>query len=146
MHPNPTKAPKMSKKEPSIDQYTKLKNDLTRLILKKKEIDAKLAELEETIYEKETDYFNESTYGNIVKGFDNFSKGSSGGNNKRKLVITDEDHIFSMSSATFVKTLLKKQGTASAATDLDDYEDSVEPGSGLAKETVVGTPTRKKKS
>lgn len=138
----------MSKKEPSIDQYTKLKNDLTQLILKKKEIDAKLAELEESIYEKETDYFNESTYGNIVKGFDNFSKGSSGGSNKRKLVITDEDHILSMSSATFVKTLLKKQGTASTATDLDDYEDSVEPGTGsvLGKEAGVGTPSRKKKA
>ncbi|GEQ67666.1 hypothetical protein JCM33374_g1331 [Metschnikowia sp. JCM 33374] len=138
----------MSKKEPTIDRYTKLKNDLTRSILKKKEIDAKLAELEESIYEKETEYFNDSTYGNIVKGFDNFAKGSSGGSNKRKLVITDEDHIFSMSSATFVKALSKKQGTASGTTDLDDYEDSVEPGNAtvVTKDSGGSTPTRKKKS
>ncbi|KAM9933976.1 hypothetical protein OXX80_006416 [Metschnikowia pulcherrima] len=137
----------MSKQGPSVDQYTKLKNDLTRSILRKKEIDSKLAELEDTIYEKETDYFNESTYGNIVKGFDNFAKNSSGGSNKRRLVITDEDHIFSMSSATFVKTLQKKQGTASTTTDLDDYEDSVEPANGNAgKDVSAATSARKKKA
>ncbi|KAM9900480.1 hypothetical protein OXX79_005122 [Metschnikowia pulcherrima] len=137
----------MSKQGPSVDQYTKLKNDLTRSILRKKEIDSKLAELEDTIYEKETDYFNESTYGNIVKGFDNFAKNSSGGSNKRRLVITDEDHIFSMSSATFVKTLQKKQGTASTTTDLDDYEDSVEPANGNAgKDASAATSARKKKA
>ncbi|OBA20723.1 NuA4-domain-containing protein [Metschnikowia bicuspidata var. bicuspidata NRRL YB-4993] len=136
-----------SKKEPTIDEYTRLKNELTRLILKKKEVDSRLAELEESIYEKETDYFNDSAYGNIVKGFDNFAKSSSGGSNKRRLVITDEDHIFSMSSATFVKTLLKRQGMVSTATDLDDYEDSVEPTNGgvLGKDAGAGTPTRKKK-
>ncbi|KAF8000369.1 hypothetical protein HF325_005298 [Metschnikowia pulcherrima] len=137
----------MSKQGPSVDQYTKLKNDLTRLILRKKEIDSKLAELEDTIYEKETDYFNESTYGNIVKGFDNFAKNSSGGSNKRRLVITDEDHIFSMSLATFVKTLQKKQGTVSSTTDLDDYEDSVEPANGNAgKDASAATLARKKKA
>ncbi|KAM9898660.1 hypothetical protein OXX69_009783 [Metschnikowia pulcherrima] len=137
----------MSKQGPSVDQYTKLKNDLTRSILRKKEIDSKLGELEDTIYEKETDYFNESTYGNIVKGFDNFAKNSSGGSNKRRLVITDEDHIFSMSSATFVKTLQKKQGTASTTTDLDDYEDSVEPANGNAgKDASAVTSARKKKA
>ena len=137
----------MSKQGPSVDQYTKLKNDLTRLILRKKEIDSKLAELEDTIYEKETDYFNESTYGNIVKGFDNFAKNSSGGSNKRRLVITDEDHIFSMSLATFVKTLQKKQGTVSTTTDLDDYEDSVEPANGNAgKDVSAATLARKKKA
>ena len=137
----------MSKQGPSVDQYTKLKNDLTRLILRKKEIDSKLAELEDTIYEKETDYFNESTYGNIVKGFDNFAKNSSGGSNKRRLVITDEDHIFSMSLATFVKSLQKKQGTASTTTDLDDYEDSVEPANGNAgKDVSAATLARKKKA
>lgn len=125
------------RKEPTVDQYTKLKNDLTQLILRKKETEAKLAALEDQIYEKEADYFDESTYGNIVKGFDSFAKTSLGG--KRKMVYTDEDHIFSMLLSSFVKTLLRKQGTT---TDLDDYEDSVEPP--LTKEPVVTTPRKKK--
>lgn len=135
----------MSKKSPSIDQYTKLKNDLTRQILKKNEIDTKLLELEDQIYEKELEYFNESTYGNIVKGFDNFAKISSGGSSKRKLVYNDEDHIFSLSSGTHVKTLMKKQGLASGVPDLDDYEDSVEPVAATGKEPNGGTPGRRKK-
>lgn len=138
----------MSKKEPTLDQYTQLKNELTQLILKKQELDAQLLSLEEAIYEKENDYFNESTYGNIVKGFDNFAKSSSGGSNKRKMVYTDDDHIFSLSSSSFVKTLIKREGVNNGATDLDDYEDSVDPVNGNANssESNGGTPVRKRKS
>ncbi|SGZ47882.1 CIC11C00000005269 [Sungouiella intermedia] len=139
----------MSKKEPTIDQYTQLKNELTKLILKKQELDAQLLALEEAIYDKENDYFNESTYGNIVKGFDNFAKSSSGGSNKRKMIYTDDDHIFSLSSSTFVKTLMKREGVNTGAPDLDDYEDSVDPVSGpttAGTESNGGTPARKRKS
>lgn len=138
----------MSKKEPTLDQYTQLKNELTKLILKKQELDAQLLALEDAIYDKESDYFNESTYGNIVKGFDSFAKSSSGGSNKRKMVYTDDDHIFSLSSSTFVKTLMKREGVNGGAPDLDDYEDSVDPGNGNgnAGESNGGTPVRKRKS
>lgn len=139
----------MSKKEPTLDQYTQLKNKLTQQILKKQEIDARLLNLEESIYDKEGDYFNESTYGNIVKGFDNFAKSLSGNANKKKMTYTDDDHIFSLSSATFVKTLLKREGSASGAPDLDDYEDSVDPAGGNStsgKESNSSTPVRKRKS
>lgn len=137
----------MSKTDLSVDQYTKLKNELTQLILKKQDIDAQLLALEESIYDKENDYFNDSVYGNIVKGFDNFAKLSAGGSNKRKMTYTDDDHIFSLSSATFVKTLMKTQGMTSGQPDLDDYEDSVDPGNGSnpSKESGAGTPGRKRK-
>lgn len=139
----------MSKKEPTIDQYTKLKNELTQLILRKQELDAQLAALEDSIYDKESDYFNESTYGNIVKGFDSFAKLSAGGSNKRKMIYTDDDHIFSLSSSTFVKTLMKREGMSTGAPDLDDYEDSVDPVNTTANpvsESNGGTPVRKRKS
>ena len=137
----------MSKSEPTLDQYTQLKNQLTQQILKKQDLDARLLALEESIYDKETDYFNESTYGNIVKGFDNFAKSLSGSSSKKKMVYTEDDHIFSMSSATFVKALMKREG--SAAPDLDDYEDSVDPNGGnnaSGKDSNSGTPVRKRKS
>lgn len=133
----------MSKKEPSIDQYTQLKNQLTQQILKKQELDTQLQNLEDSIYDKENDYFSESTYGNIVKGFDNFAKSSSG--NKKKMMYTDDDHIFSLSSATFVKTLMKRQGLSTGAPDLDDWEDSVEPNGNSGKESNSGTPGRKRR-
>lgn len=136
----------MNKKDAPVDHYTKLKNQLTRLILKKKDLDAQLAALEESIYDKEVDYFNESTYGNIVKGFDNFAKSSAGGSNKRKMNYTDDDHIFSMSSATFVRTLMKRQGVAPSTPDYDDFEDAVETGSPQAIKDANGSTPKKKKT
>lgn len=136
----------MSKPQNAVDQYTQLKNKLAQQIVKKNEIDAQLQAIENTIYEKENEYFNESTYGNIVKGFDSFAKSSSGGTNKRKMVYTDDDHIFSLSSATFVRTLMKRQG--SGAPDYDDFEDSVEPpvnGTANGTKEQPTTPGRKRK-
>ncbi|KAK6199232.1 chromatin modification-related protein EAF6 [Scheffersomyces amazonensis] len=109
----------------SIEKYNQLKNQLTQEILKKQELSARLSNLEDVIYEKENEYFDESLYGSIVKGFENFSKasGSSGGGqsssqsgsggyntNKRRVQYADEDHIFSLSSISFIKSLMKKQG------------------------------------
>lgn len=145
---------------PSIDKYTEVKNQLTEQILKKQELTAKLTAIEDSIYEKETDYFNESTYGNIVKGFENFSKTSGGGgSNKRRYQYTDDDHIFSLSSVNYIKSLMKRQGispngingsgyssgpAASTNTrdDFDEYEDSVDPGSAAAAAAAaVNKPT-----
>lgn len=137
----------MSKPQSSVDQYTQLKNQLSQQIVKKQELDAQLQALEGSIYEKENDYFNESTYGNIVKGFDSFAKSSSGGSSKRKMVYTDDDHIFSLLSATFVRTLMKRQGTGGP--DYDDFEDSVEtPTSNVpnGNKEQPGTPGRKRKN
>ncbi|KAK6459134.1 histone acetyltransferase subunit NuA4-domain-containing protein [Scheffersomyces xylosifermentans] len=135
----------------NIDKYTELKNQLTSQILRKQELTAKLNALEDSIYEKENEYFNDSTYGSIVKGFENFSKTGGGGSNKKRIQYTDEDHIFSLSSVNYIKTLMKRQGQlngtngtagpgggsgsggpSNAKDDLDDYEDSVEPGASVS--------------
>lgn len=160
----------------SIDKYTEIKNQLTLLILRKQELTAKLNALEDSIYEKENEYFNDSTYGNIVKGFENFSKAGGGGSsNKKRIQYTDDDHIFSLSSVNYIKTLNKRQGvtmngvngslgsgggSSNTKDDLDDYEDSVEPAnggaairvasSGLASDrdasSNLSTPSRKRKA
>ncbi|ODV80969.1 NuA4-domain-containing protein [Suhomyces tanzawaensis NRRL Y-17324] len=144
---------------PSIDNYTKVKNQLTQQILKKQELSSKLTQLEDSIYEKESDYFNESAYGNIVKGFENFSKTSGGGSsNKKRFQYSAEDHIFSLSSVNYIKTFVKRHGISFAVNankdDLDEYEDSVDPGSNSATKAAAyekensssaSTPTRKRK-
>ncbi|ABN65188.2 predicted protein, partial [Scheffersomyces stipitis CBS 6054] len=148
----------------SIDKYTEIKNQLTSSILRKQELTAKLNALEDSIYEKENEYFNDSTYGNIVKGFENFSKAGGGGSsNKKRIQYTDDDHIFSLSSVNYIKTLNKRQGVTMNGVngnDLDDYEDSVEPANGGAAIRVASsglasdrdassnssTPSRKRKA
>lgn len=116
------------KKTPE-DEYTELKNQLTKEILHKQELNARLTNLEDAIYEKENEYFNESTYGNIVKGFENFAKNtSSASSNKKRIIYTDDDHIFSLSSTNYIKSLMKRQGNLpNAKDDFDDFEDAVEP-------------------
>lgn len=57
----------------------------------------------------ETAYLEETTAGNIIKGFDNYIKGSAGvstvtgagTSTRRKGGITEADRIFSRSSASF---------------------------------------------
>ncbi|KAI5964835.1 EAF6 [Candida pseudojiufengensis] len=106
----------------SVEKYNDLKKKLTQQILKKQEITQKLQKLEESIYQKESDYFEESTIGNIVKGFENYSKLSGGSSlattglmgNKRRIVYTEDDHIFSLSSVKFIKNLHKKNGGTTA--------------------------------
>lgn len=129
---------KEAKEVPSIEKYTALKNQLTQQILKKQELDSKLSKLEDSIYDKENEYFNESIYGNIVKGFQNFTKTNTSGSNKRRITYTDSDHIFSLSSVNYIKTLMKRQGinaNGGRNEDLDDYEDSVDPNNGNANAT-----------
>jgi chromatin modification-related protein EAF6 len=63
----------------------------------------------------ETSYLEETTAGNIIKGFDNYIKGSTGASavgagggtaTRRKGGISDVDRIFSRSSASFVRVRL----------------------------------------
>lgn len=137
---------------PTIEQYNAIKGKLTQQILHKQDLSAKLASLEDDIYNMECDYFADSAYGNIVKGFEAFSKtGSAGlaglnsgqGSNKRRFQYSQDDHIFSLSSASYSKTLMRRQGSglnsagsngssspAVSKDDWDEYEDSVEPSNG----------------
>lgn len=162
---------------PTIEQYNAIKGKLTLQILHKQDLSAKLAALEENIYNMECDYFADSAYGNIVKGFEAFSKtgsaalaslGAGGGANKRRFQYTQDDHIFSLSSASYSKSLMRRQGngqnsagsngssTPSASKDdWDEYEDSVEPSNGksvpdasnpvASAGSELGSQTRKRK-
>lgn len=88
-------------------EYEKLKKQLHQQIINKRNLDKELTTLEEDIFNKETTYFENSTYGNIIKGFENFTKNSSSSSNRKKVSYTDDDRIFSLSSSTYVRHLKK---------------------------------------
>ncbi|KAL1603768.1 hypothetical protein SLS60_005358 [Paraconiothyrium brasiliense] len=90
--------------------YERLRRDLRESLQKKRAIDHNLEQLEATILRVETQYLEETSAGNIIKGFDNYIKGaatvstgSAGTAPRRKAQISDADRIFSRSSSAFVR-------------------------------------------
>ncbi|KAL3464446.1 histone acetyltransferase subunit NuA4-domain-containing protein [Aspergillus heterothallicus] len=103
-----------------LPYYEKLRRDLRDTLQRKRLMDKSMAQLEEQIYRFEQSYLEETTAGNIIKGFDTYIKGSSTGTgslmgsislsssgvgtaSRRKAAVTDGDRVFSRSSASFMR-------------------------------------------
>ncbi|GIJ87458.1 hypothetical protein Asppvi_006364 [Aspergillus pseudoviridinutans] len=102
-----------------LPYYEKLRRDLRDALQKKRLMDKSMAQLEDQIFRFEQSYLEETTAGNIIKGFDNYIKGSGsstglgasgialtggmGGAARRKAQVTDSDRVFSRSSASFMR-------------------------------------------
>ncbi|KAF2750695.1 NuA4-domain-containing protein [Sporormia fimetaria CBS 119925] len=105
------KAKADAERDRDVAYYEKLRRDLRDNLAKKKALDAELAELDADIRRRETAYLENYGAGNIVKGFDNYIKGtslatSSGGGGpmaRRKAAISDADRIFSNGSISFAR-------------------------------------------
>lgn len=59
-----------------LPYYEKLKKDLRETLQKKRLLDKNMTQLEDQIYRYESSYLEETSAGNIIKGFDNYIKGS----------------------------------------------------------------------
>ncbi len=82
--------------------YEKTRAHLHALLWKRKELERSLAAQEEAIYKKETEYLEETPGGNIIVGFDGYTKGGSGGGGGRRRVGTGgEMRVFSRSSLSW---------------------------------------------
>jgi len=141
----PVGAPTLSDSSRGMPYYEKLRRDLRETLQKKRILDQSIATLEENIYRQETTYLEETTAGNIIKGFDNYIKGSTGASTlgtgggtatRRKAGITDADRIFSRSSASFVRDSpdASSHSTPAAPTPTSSFPHS-------ARESNHPTPT-----
>ncbi|BAO41973.1 chromatin modification-related protein EAF6 [Kluyveromyces marxianus] len=100
-------------------EYERLRKKLRDALQEKKQLEAKWDALEQEIYDKETAYLSQkpsSRMGNILMGFQGFNKNSSAqqilsdhSHSSHAHTLDDNDRIFSLSSALFVKQL---QGSA----------------------------------
>ncbi|KAJ5396589.1 hypothetical protein N7509_004702 [Penicillium cosmopolitanum] len=110
-----------------LPYYEKLRRDLRDTISKKRLMDKSMSQLEDQIFRFEQSYLEETTAGNIIKGFDNYIKGSasgsslgasglslgSGAGGRRKAQVTESDRVFSRSSASY---MVDSPGPASVQT------------------------------
>ncbi|GKZ34684.1 hypothetical protein AbraIFM66950_004998 [Aspergillus brasiliensis] len=158
-NPNPNQSTDSSASSTAnrgLPYYEKLRRELRDTLQKKRLMDKSMAQLEDQIYRFEQSYLEETTAGNIIKGFDNYIKGSSsgagiggagvalsssmsggGGAARRKATVSDADRVFSRSSASFMRDSpapSSAQTTPShAATPNSTYNGSTgKPGNGDA--------------
>ncbi|CRL20254.1 Histone H4 acetyltransferase, NuA4 complex, Eaf6 [Penicillium camemberti] len=111
-----------------LPYYEKLRRELRDTLQKKRLMDKSMAQLEDQIFRFEQSYLEETTAGNIIKGFDNYIKGSASGSSlgaaglglggsmagsRRKAQVTDSDRVFSRSSASY---MLDSPGPSSVQT------------------------------
>ncbi|KAK1140534.1 hypothetical protein N8T08_010280 [Aspergillus melleus] len=154
-----------------LPYYEKLRRELRDTLQRKRLMDKGMAQLEDQIFRFEQSYLEETTAGNIIKGFDNYIKGSSntgvgatslsfsggvgggggGGGTRRKAQVTDADRVFSRSSAGFMRdsTPSSSQTTPShAPTPTSTYNGSTgKPNgeTGSASGSVKGGSSSKNK-
>ncbi|RKF57498.1 Chromatin modification-related protein eaf6 [Erysiphe neolycopersici] len=84
--------------------YMKMRKQLGELIQKRREIELALASQEELIAKKEQDYLEETPVGNIIAGFDNYTKGGLVSGRRRGREEDDRDRrlrVFSRSSISW---------------------------------------------
>ncbi|KAG0651191.1 Chromatin modification-related [Hyphodiscus hymeniophilus] len=87
---------------PGQPYYEKTRRHLQELLRKKNILTNNLANLEDQIYKKETEYLEETPSGNIITGFENYTKGTSGiGGGRKRGNVVDGNRVFSKSSISF---------------------------------------------
>lgn len=83
--------------------YEKSRQRLKELLARRRALEKQLGVHEEVIYSKETEYLETTLQGNIITGFDNYTKGgaSSAAAQRRKIGQTEANRVFSRSSISY---------------------------------------------
>ncbi|KAL8694046.1 MAG: hypothetical protein Q9218_001224 [Villophora microphyllina] len=147
-----------------IPYYEKLKRDLRETLQKKRLLDKNMATLEDQIYRIESTYLEETSgAGNIIKGFDNYIKGSAligsggtaggggggsvggaggggGGTSTRRKGVGEMDRVFSRSSCSFMREVSPTSSIHSTPTN-GPTPTSGQPGPSSARASDHPTPT-----
>lgn len=109
-----------------IPYYESLRRSLRETLTRKTLLDKSLLSLETSLYRAETLYLEDTGAGNIIRGFDNYIKGTSttlasagggGGNGgggagggRKRGGVGDGDRVFSKSSVGFAREVSPEEG------------------------------------
>lgn len=82
--------------------YDKTRAHLRTLLTRRHALEAKLQQQEAEILRKETEYLEDTPHGNIIIGFEGYTKGVSVvPGQRRRLVVVEGNRVFSRSSVSF---------------------------------------------
>ncbi|PHH68979.1 hypothetical protein CDD82_155 [Ophiocordyceps australis] len=83
-------------------EYKKAQARVRELVERRRQQERRLAQIEETIATKETQYLESTPAGNIITGFDNYMKGASGAAaQRRKTGSLEQNRVFTRSSISY---------------------------------------------
>ncbi|KAM0486815.1 hypothetical protein ACHAPX_000078 [Trichoderma viride] len=83
-------------------EYKKAQARVRDLVDRRRQLERRLASMEESIAQKETAYLDSTPSGNIITGFDNYMKGTSGAAaQRRKTGPAEQNRVFSRSSISY---------------------------------------------
>lgn len=96
-------APAGNGEVPGQPFYDKTRQHLKELLHKKRLLERNLSLQEDTIFRKETEYLEETPSGNIITGFEAYTKatGAAGGAARRRGGVSEGSRVFSRSSVSF---------------------------------------------
>jgi len=82
--------------------YEKQRQMLHSMINKRRLLERNLANIEETIGKKESEYLEDTPNGNIITGFEGYTKGTTGApGQRRRGAVQETNKVFSRSSVTY---------------------------------------------
>jgi chromatin modification-related protein EAF6 len=87
-----------------IPFYEKQRQQLTAMITKRRLLERALANIEDSIAKKENEYLEDTPNGNIITGFENYTKGTStisGAGQRRRGQVQEANRVFSRSSVSY---------------------------------------------
>jgi len=87
--------------QPGQAFYDRARKELATSLRFRAALEAKIAANDDRIYDKETAYLDDTPAGNIMMGFENYTKGSAAGGAMRRRGPVDQYRVFSNSSVTF---------------------------------------------
>ncbi|CRK13107.1 hypothetical protein BN1723_003488 [Verticillium longisporum] len=109
---------------PSLQMYKQEQVKLKAMLEQRNQVARRLAAIESDIETKEAAYLDSTPHGNIIAGFDNYIKGTSGaGAQRRKQGNTEQHRVFSRSSISY------RPGSARFTPTLSFQPEVTTPGS-----------------
>ncbi|KAG9241706.1 histone acetyltransferase subunit NuA4 [Calycina marina] len=134
--------------QPGVAFYEKQRRELAAALRQRDVLLAKIAANDDRIYDKETAYLDDTPNGNIMMGFDNYTKGTGAGGALRRRGGVDQYRVFSNSSVSFKQNaespVHSAQGTPAhtAQTPIATNHIKGESGSGNATPTSTTSGNR----